>query len=104
MDVTIDARDVELRNTEMDIDLRPNFPSLATQSTGLNRNEVRVGDIVGFMHSNSNREIYGEVIRLNPKTVTINTDETRWRVSYKLLFKVVAPAIESIAIESIGSD
>lgn len=60
---------------------------------GLERNEVKVGDTVGFRDGNNN-ELYGEVTRLNQKSVTINCRGTKWRVAYVFLFKVLAPAID----------
>jgi hypothetical protein len=55
----------------------------------VDRNKLKVGDLVGF-YDNKQQEQYGEVIRLNPKTVTIHTKfGTKWRVTYSLLFKVM---------------
>ena len=60
---------------------------------GLDRNEVKVGDKVCFM-DNDNKEHYGDVVRLNPKTVTLNCQGSKWRVHYGGLFKVLAPDID----------
>ncbi len=60
---------------------------------GLDRNEVKVGDKVGFIDS-ENIEHYGDIVRLNPKTVTLNCDGNKWRVSYHFLFKVLGPDID----------
>lgn len=57
---------------------------------GLSRNELSVGDRVGF-HTRDGREIYGEVLKLNPKTVKIQVGPVTWRVDYSLLFKVLEP-------------
>lgn len=55
----------------------------------VDRNKLKVGGLVGF-YDNKQQEQYGEIIRLNPKTVTIHTKfGTRWRVTYSLLFKVI---------------
>ena len=54
---------------------------------GLGRNEVSVGDHVGFFDRDGN-ERYGQVVRLNPKTVTLDCGESKWRVAYSFLFKV----------------
>jgi len=66
------------------------------KETGLQRNEVKVGDKVGFLDKN-NIEQYGDVIRLNPKTVTINCRTGQWRVAYSFLFKVFSPDIDALA-------
>lgn len=60
---------------------------------GLGRNEVAVGEHVGFVDKNG-REQYGEVTRLNRKTVTLKTEGGKWRVSYELLFKVLEAGAE----------
>jgi hypothetical protein len=55
----------------------------------VDRNKLKVGDLVGF-HDRQQQEQYGEIVRLNPKTVTLHTKfGTKWRVAYSLLFKVV---------------
>ena len=65
------------------------------KETGLHRNEVKVGDKVGFLDRN-NMELYGDVIRLNPKTVTINCRDMQWRVAYCFLFKIISPDIDAL--------
>ena len=65
------------------------------KEAGLQRNEVKVGDKVGFLDRN-NIEQYGDVIRLNPKTVTINCRSGQWRVAYSFLFKVLNPDINAL--------
>ncbi len=55
---------------------------------GLGRNEVTVGDHVGFFDRDGN-ERYGTVIRLNQKTVTLDCNNQKWRVAYSFLFKVL---------------
>jgi len=64
---------------------------------GLGRNEVKVGDLVGFIDRN-NREKYGRIIRLNPKTVTLELEYSQWRVAYQLLFKIISLEMESLNI------
>ncbi|MBF0184013.1 MAG: hypothetical protein HQM06_06460 [Magnetococcales bacterium] len=55
----------------------------------LNKNNLQVGDSVGF-RDRGNREWYGSVAQLNPRTATVlTTMGTRWRVDYGLLFKVM---------------
>ena len=65
---------------------------------GLQRNEVKVGDKVGFLDRN-NIEQYGDVIRLNQKTVTMQCRTGQWRVAYSFLFKVINPDIDALPHE-----
>ena len=55
---------------------------------GLGRNEVAVGDMVGFL-DREQRQRSGQVVRLNDKTVTLSCDRQQWRVAYGLLHRVV---------------
>lgn len=55
---------------------------------GLGRNEVAVGDTVGFVDRH-HQERSGQVARLNDKTVTLLCDGQQWRVSYALLHRIV---------------
>ena len=78
----------------------------AIRSTGdrrkVNREGLRVGDRVGYLDRN-NRERYGEVIKLNPKTaaVRLRTGE-EWRVPYGLLFSVIDGTTRDSADDSGG--
>jgi len=56
-------------------------------ATGLTRNEIHIGEQLGFSHEGA--DVYGTVLRLNPKTVSISTPGTKWRIPYALLFKVI---------------
>lgn len=56
--------------------------------TGLSKNELSVGDVVGFV-DNSGVEQHGSVVRLNQKTATIEAGDRGWRVSYALLHKII---------------
>lgn len=57
--------------------------------TRLERNQLQVGASIGF-HDRDQRECYGTILQLNPKTATILTRSgERWRVAYALLFKVM---------------
>lgn len=55
---------------------------------GLGRNEVAVGDTVGFV-DRERKERSGQVVRLNDKTVTLMCNGQSWRVSYGLLHRIV---------------
>ncbi len=56
---------------------------------GIDRSELRVGDMVGF-RDRDNIMRHGKVIRLNPKTATLVVDgHSHWRVGYGLLFDII---------------
>lgn len=71
--INLDGADVEIRE-------RPR--------QGLGRNEVAIGDRVGFV-GRDGRERSGRIIRLNDKTVTLDCENQQWRVSYSLLHRVL---------------
>lgn len=71
--INLDGADVEIRE-------RP--------ETGLGRNEVAVGDVVGFLDRDQ-QERSGRVVRLNEKTATLLCGHQQWRVSYGLLHRVI---------------
>ncbi len=55
---------------------------------GLSRHEVAVGEVVGFIDG-EHRQRHGKIIRLNDKTVTLECDGQKWRVSYSYLHWVL---------------
>ena len=55
---------------------------------GLGRNEVALGDVVGFVDRDQQQRT-GKIIRLNDKTVTLQCDRAQWRVAYSFLHRVV---------------
>ncbi len=57
-------------------------------ATGLGRNEVAVGQTLGFVDREGN-ERSGVVLRLNDKTVTMQVGRQQWRVAYQFLHHVV---------------
>lgn len=59
-----------------------------THRHGLTKNELAIGDRVGFIDK-SGIERSGEVVRLNQKTVTVESETGGWRVAYQLLHKVI---------------
>ncbi|NQY65543.1 MAG: hypothetical protein HRT38_17890 [Alteromonadaceae bacterium] len=69
--------------------------SNTNKKAGLGRNEVKVKDKVGFIDRN-NVERYGEIVRLNQQTVTLNCSGDKWRVHYSFLFKVINPDIDAL--------
>ena len=74
---------VNLENVETD------DSPISPNRVGLDKSQVRVGDRVGF-ESREGEVLYGEVVRLNRKTVTMMVDSGgKWRVAYSLLFPVI---------------
>ncbi len=56
---------------------------------GLDKSQLKVGDIVVYP-DRQNRDVHGQVIRLNPTTATIKTDSgAQWRVAYEWLSLVI---------------
>ncbi len=56
---------------------------------GLEKSQLKVGDTVRFQ-DRQNNDIYGEIIRLNQKSVTLKTDaNVQWRVAYGFLHLVI---------------
>ena len=69
---------------DVDTEIRP-----TKHQAGIPKLALKVGDTVGFKNK-VHGDIYGEVIRLNQKTATIQVDlQHQWRVSYSLLFPVL---------------
>jgi hypothetical protein len=64
---------------------------IKTNRQKVDRLTLKVGDKIGFIdHRNNNKELYGIVIKLNPKTagIKLNSGEL-WRVGYGGLFYVL---------------
>jgi hypothetical protein len=55
---------------------------------GVGRNELSVGDTVGFVDANGALRC-GNVVRLNRNTVTLDCRGSKWRVAYSLLSHVI---------------
>jgi hypothetical protein len=71
--INLDGADVEIREKPQQ---------------GLGRNEVGIGDVVGFLDRN-HQQRSGRIFRLNDKTVTLMSGTQQWRVAYGLLHRVV---------------
>lgn len=71
--INLDGSDVQIRENK---------------AQGLGRNEVAMGEVVGFVDRDQNQRT-GKIIRLNDKTVTLQCGPTQWRVAYALLHRVV---------------
>ena len=75
------------------------------QEYGVKKSELRVGDTVTYV-SRDNIQVFGTVVKLNPKTAGVKTvDGEEWRVAYGLLKKIVemdAKIIHNTLIENIS--
>jgi hypothetical protein len=66
-----------------------NTDIIAPSKKGLDKSQLKVGEIVGFLDKQNN-DVHGEIVRLNQKTVTIRTHmNTEWRVGYRWLYLVI---------------
>lgn len=69
---------------------------------GLNRNEIAVGEIVGYL-DRGGRERSGKVLRLNDKTASLAVGDHQWRVAYCFLHRVMeADIVEAASKAEIG--
>lgn len=62
------------------------------QRRALDRNSLRVGDRVGFK-DRQGQERFGQVVKLNPKSASVQVGAMRWRVGYGLLVSVIDGAL-----------
>jgi hypothetical protein len=68
----------------IDTDIQP-----AKNAVGIPKSSLKLGDKVGFK-DRQGHELFGEVIRLNPKRATVRINEhCTWLVSYRSLFSVI---------------
>ena len=73
-----------LNMDDVDADIKP-----AKNAVGIPKNTLKIGARVGFKDKQNN-DLFGEVIRLNPKTATIKINEhSQWLVHYSHLFWVI---------------
>ena len=89
--INLDGADVEIREQSQQ---------------GLGRNEVAIGDVVGFLDRN-HQQRSGQIVRLNEKTVTLHCGQQQWRVGYSLLHRIVdsnAAYGETLELEVLDSD
>lgn len=83
--INLDGSDVQIRENK---------------TQGLGRNEVAVGDVVGFVDRDQNQRT-GKIIRLNDKTVSLQCGAAQWRVAYAYLHRVVdADMKDQVTIEA----
>lgn len=72
----------------LNIDSRPIENNKPTKLGTLTRNNISIGDIVGF--TNNGIDIIGTVIKLNLKTASLRTkNNERWNVYYNHLFPII---------------
>ena len=76
--INLDGADVHIRENK---------------AQGLGRNEVAIGDVVGFLDRDQQQRI-GKIIRLNDKTVSLQIGDAQWRVAYAYLHRVVDAEID----------
>jgi hypothetical protein len=55
---------------------------------GVDRLSLQIGDTVGFT-GREGQELFGTIIKLNPKRAKIQTDSGVWAVPYSMLFTVI---------------
>ena len=85
--INLDGVDVEIREQKQQ---------------GLGRNEVAVGEVLGFLDRNQQQRS-GRVLRLNDKSVTLLCGQQQWRVAYGLLHRVVeSNGVEASAPVELG--
>lgn len=75
--INLDGADVQIRQT---------------MQRGFGRNEITVGEIVGYIDRNGQQRS-GRVIRLNDKTASLAVGDQQWRVAYCFLHRVVEAEI-----------
>jgi hypothetical protein len=62
--------------------------AISNRTGKLDRNSLKIGDKVAFKDRKGN-ELFGEVIKLNPKTAGVLVGTTRWKVGYGLLSSII---------------
>ena len=82
----------------IDTDIQP-----AKNALGIPKASLKLGDKVGFKDRQCN-ELFGEVIRLNPKTATVKIDDQNiWLVSYRNLIRVIDGELGDNQVQSFIS-
>jgi hypothetical protein len=70
---------INLQGVDTDIQARRN---------GVDRLSLRIGDRVGFT-GRDGQELFGTVVKLNPKRAKVKTESGIWTVPYSMLFTVI---------------
>jgi hypothetical protein len=76
---TIPLYMINIENQNTDIDTKPQ---------SVDRLSLKVGDTVGFT-GKDDEELFGTIIKLNPKRAKIQTENGIWAVPYSMLFTVI---------------
>ncbi|MCU7815377.1 MAG: hypothetical protein KZQ89_16910 [Candidatus Thiodiazotropha sp. (ex Lucinoma kastoroae)] len=61
---------------------------ITPKQRGVDRLSLRIGDTIGFLGKDG-QELFGTIIKLNPKRVKIQTESGIWAVPYSMLFTVI---------------
>lgn len=70
------------------INIEGTATDIEPRGRGVDRLSLRVGDRVGFV-GRAGEEVFGTVIKLNPKRAKVETEQGVWNVSYSILFTVL---------------
>ena len=116
----VEATILEIRRTTVTVlnhedGKRWNLPMYMLNVTGIqteiknpknkvDRLTLKVGESVGFFCRRENVELYGVVVKLNPKTASIQVSDTQygqtWHVYYASLFYVIDTIESFVALEN----
>jgi hypothetical protein len=84
------------------IDLDGADVTIATQKRQpIDRNRLSVGDRVAFK-GRDGHERFGEVVKLNTKTASVQVGTVRWRVSYGLMAPVIDGALGDLVDDPLA--
>jgi hypothetical protein len=88
--VTVKERDTGKRWTIplYTINLQSTDTDISPQRGQVDRLSLKIGDSVGFK-CRDGQEIFGTVVKLNPKRAKVKTRYDIWAVPYSLLFRVI---------------
>ncbi|RKT46500.1 hypothetical protein [Thiocapsa rosea] len=85
-----------------EIDLDGADVTIATQKRqAIDRNRLSVGDRVAFK-GRDGQERFGEVVKLNTKTASVQVGTVRWRVGYGLLAPVIDGALGDLVDDPLA--
>lgn len=84
------------------IDLDGEDVTIGTQKRqAIDRNRLSVGDRVAFK-DREGQERFGQVVKLNTKTASVQVGTLRWRVSYGLLAPVIDGALGDLVADPLA--
>ncbi len=84
------------------IDLDGEDVTIGTQKRqAIDRNRLSVGDRVAF-RDREGQERFGQVVKLNTKTASVQVGTLRWRVSYGLLAPVIDGALGDLVADPLA--